>query len=229
MLELHFLFGDGGLTVRGLAQSCLSFCLLMSALATAQEPKEPPTYSSPQEVFEAYRKAIARGDWLAAFHCLSDEAKKQAIYDVYMSGSFQLGELGKKAAKIQSEYGASSRVVEAEYQKRYLAKNANGTSDGIGDGGIEVLKEILDERIDDTLGFYVATQKLLADPKSTPTLGSLGQVGVAENLAKGQAQVTVYVFSAENGGPVERKESKVVETFDFCKVGKGWLIDVKRK
>lgn len=200
----------------------------MSALATAQEPKEPPTYGSPKEVFEAYRKAIAEGDWPNTFHCLSDDAKKQAIYDVYMSGSFQLGDLGRKAAKVQSEYGASSRVVEAEYQKRYLAKNSSGTSDGTGDGGIEVLQEILDELIDDKLGFYVATQKLLADPESTPAFGPLEQVEVSNNLAKGQAQVTIYVFSAENGGPVERKETKSPGTYYFRKVGKSWFIDVER-
>lgn len=229
MLKLHSLFRNGGLTLRRLAQSCLLFCLITSSLATAQEPQEPPTSGSPKEAFDVYRKAIAKGDWSTAFQCLSDDAKKQAVYDAYILGSSHLGELGKKAAKVQSDYGASSRLVDAEYEKRYLAKRSDKTNDGIGDGGIKVLQAILDELVDDKLGFYVETAKLVADSKSTPTLEPLEQVEVAGSRAKGQAQVTVFVFSSRNGGPMERKERKVLETYYFRKVGQSWFIDLKQK
>ena len=46
-------------------------------------------YSSPREVFDAYRAAIAAGDWPTTYNCWTPEDRKALVFEAYFSLQMQ--------------------------------------------------------------------------------------------------------------------------------------------
>lgn len=206
---------------------CLALCLAANAVAIAQEPQKLPVHNSPSEVFDLYRKSIAKQDWPAAFHCLTAEARADAIFEAYFGCSMQAdgGNREKGATDILKKYGATSQVVDAEFEKRLQKKYPQGAPPGSEAQQRPLFVEIVNEAIADKPAFYDAAQKLLMDPKQPPKIGPLCEVKLNGDRAQGQAQYSIYSFVSKDDGPIERQEHISPIPFRFRKIEGSWFIE----
>ena len=206
---------------------CLALCLTANAVALAQEPQQLPAHDSPNEVFDLYRKSIAKQDWPTAFHCLTAAAQADAIFEAYVGCSMQAGggSREKAATDLLKKFGTTSQAVDTELEKRLQQKYPQGAPPGSEDQQRSILVEVVTEAIADEPAFYDAVQKLLVDPKSPPKLGPLDNVELNGHRAQGRAPYTIYSYVSKNGGPVERQEHVSPKPFRFRKVEGSWFIE----
>jgi hypothetical protein len=86
-----------------------------SSLSTLTETGQP-NYPSPTAVFDAYRKALAKGDLRMAQLCLTPE-----LIDDEVEEALFLCEMRHLVA-VRTKYLGETDAVEAEYRERHMAK-----------------------------------------------------------------------------------------------------------
>jgi hypothetical protein len=89
--------------------------------AEKSTPVTTKTYSSPQEVFDVYRDARNKWDFLTMLSCATVEWQETAVFDAY-SGCLEHME-NPKVIKLLKDYGADDKTIEPEFFKRYKEKH----------------------------------------------------------------------------------------------------------
>jgi len=100
------------------------------AVATAVHPsiglaalteKQPQKYSSPREAFDAYRTAIAAGDWSTTYNCWTPEIRKVLIFEAYFSLQTQKPD-DPGVARILRDFPVDEKAIGREYEKLHSEK-----------------------------------------------------------------------------------------------------------
>jgi hypothetical protein len=91
---------------------------------TVQSRPPANSYSTPTEVFDAYRNAMDRNDWRGVLLSECEEARDRDAYSIYVGAAEQSDD--PKVAAALKKYGldrsADARIM-AEYNKRYKVKH----------------------------------------------------------------------------------------------------------
>jgi hypothetical protein len=99
------------------------FAISLQSVAQTKLPTPTPAkaYSSPREVFDALRAAIAKQDWRAVYYCHTREARDNLVFEAYFGCNMQLH--NPKVLAVLKKYGADPDAITADYQKRYQEKH----------------------------------------------------------------------------------------------------------
>jgi hypothetical protein len=196
------------------------------------EHKSPVRYSSPADVFNAYREARSKRDWRKCFHCLTPEAQKDALFETY----FACGMSGSKEVATICEKFIDGVTLNADYEKRYKEKHGMSIAEvrakeqteeprgPTATSDRDLLVEALNAQIQDKVGFYEAALNLLESSDSPSPIGDLGQMVIEGDSATGAADIAIVHYEMKPGEPEKRVDDKVPKTFKFRKVNGGWLI-----
>ena len=150
---------------------------------------EPAAYSSPQAVYDAYRRAQDKHDWRTAFCCLTPHGKDIAMLEGFMICTLHRSD--ERVEAILKKHAIEFAAVEADLQRLTKQKDVDGgeVADKQGDGapaGLDLLREILAARINDPAGFVDATQQAFHSA-AVQAFERLENVTIEGNQASGLA------------------------------------------
>jgi hypothetical protein len=199
----------------------------LSPRASAQQPQiqkrsadEYKLYSSPREVFDAYRGAVARHDFRSMDHCLTKKRQDLLIHEVYVACCIRGG---PRVLYVLKKFGIEESKMSAEYEKVTQGKA----------GSPEHFMEFVIQRIGDRPGFLVAAYEALEQRDVTPQrLSQLQSVQIKGDLATGRVNRTVTIEMRTRYPPqpevIRRQLATTDVLFGFRKTEKGWLIDSEK-
>ena len=164
-------------------------------------------YSSPQEVFAAYRTALSREDWRTAFHCLTRPCQDFFIFEIAFAAGMHedRNEEGKALNAALQRYGYDPGELEAAFEAAFGDKKPI-------DIDVTAMHKLMGDLVKDRETLFVEAHRILAKYlKGKPSvLHSLMQIEVHGKEAVGRSRKTSYVHSVyTNGGEMREFVHKV--------------------
>ncbi len=81
----------------------------------------PKVYSSPGEVFDAYRKARDKDDWRTLFSCLTKESQELEVFEVFIA--CETTSHHQEARAVCKKYGVDNVSINTIYYAKYKRKH----------------------------------------------------------------------------------------------------------
>lgn len=230
----------------------LMAAILLPSLAVA-EATGPP-FSTPNEVFEAFRDAHDNHKWLDEFNCFTRSAQTNMVYELYVACAARDNDSATMA--ILKSHNVDPTLVGSDYENRYKQKHgvdlakARAQSeqkleeyrrspvksektlmDALAMPSLDqgILEEVVCARIKNKAKFYDDVSKRLFGSQDSPSrFGNLERVTVHGSTAVGFATFTSYHLEHYPNRPIKPVKDTFTKEFHFEKADGGWLITKAR-
>lgn len=201
--------------------------LLTASCASSGGDTAPIRYQSPTAVFNAYREAGGKRDWRKCFACLTPEAQKETVFEVFFSCTMSSSEESRAIVKKYVDGAAANDEFQKKYRKKHgidIAKLVEGRENDPTfrppPPDRDLLRDAVAAHVKDKAGFYEAATDLFVKTAVSP-LGDLEDLTVHDDTATGRAKRTIVPTPGESPPAVD----KIDKTLKFRRVNGGWLLD----
>lgn len=209
-------------------------------------------YSSPRDVFNAFRKARNSRDYRTEFYCLTPDSQDQATFGlVEEQPAYQLLEFPIKAKVLETltKYGPKWSIVEAEYKTKYHKKYGIdppcSAEEIVRNGGPALAKrfprevnapppssddallyDIVLSLVPDKAKLYEEVNLAHTGGDALPRIGKLHGLDIHGDTAVGYLRETVVSYQRGTTDQTKKKAEDVVwKPFSFRRLNGRWFVD----